>query len=101
MKNTKHTPGPWGWEKRRDGSMNLIGDGKIIAANVDLVDLIGFGDVREQNARLIKMAPDMFMALHQIIEWISQVPSNAREEEHYTIELMCKHLISKIEGGDE
>ena len=72
---TKHTPGPWAWESRRDSSLkNLIGDGKIIARAVDLTDLINFGESREANARLIAAAPELLEALEVALETLLEQP---------------------------
>jgi len=64
---TKHTPGPWGVERDRDGDLIVSqpgNDGQVI------VSMRGAdGPEWDANARLIAAAPDLLAALRIITEW--------------------------------
>lgn len=81
-KNTKFTPGPWGFGKTDEGKRLILGkngDGRYVCSIQIWQTPRNYGldmeDEREANARLISAAPDLFEAckscLPELFAWES------------------------------
>ena len=69
---TKHTPGPWGWEYYDRNPNRAVA---LSAGSVDVLLATGTGsaawaEVSEADQRLIAAAPDMLAELRETADWL-------------------------------
>ena len=100
--NTKHTPGPWKWERIEGKRVVLMpfDDYRIVGSNGQPTGILarGFGvdavveGVDSANARLIAAAPELLAALKHILKTL---PLDHGTDVKY---LMAYEAIAKAEG---
>jgi hypothetical protein len=63
---TKHTPGPWHYEKHNDGSITIAPENGF---GIATMSGIYRGEDDKPNAALIAAAPELLDALKYVIDW--------------------------------
>lgn len=64
---SKHTPGPWQWEKRGGAFRAIEGASGTIVAVTEEYAGDAWIDISEANARLIAAAPELLIELRQAV----------------------------------
>lgn len=94
---SKHTPGPW---MIHDIDKELVTDGKRrIASTCEAITIGSIREygrkTREANATLIAAAPELYIALNELLAHVHKLSKWIPQE----LETKCVHALIKAEGG--
>ncbi len=92
-KETKHTPGPWGWEHYNGRAVALSNDTDDVLLSTGNGDGEAWAEIRDADKSLIAAAPDLLSALRAFIHEFDQEPPRITVETY----MAAKEALAKAE----